>query len=140
MQYMQFMQETQNKFMQELMGHVGAGRVQEARGVSLSNFLNAKPLPFASAVEPMDAEDWLMDTERKLKAIGANDEEKVRYAVHLLSGPAVAWWDNEVTLQHPEKDSLRKSLRKNSIPSMCQKVWLSSRGGNLKTSSRGVQQ
>jgi hypothetical protein len=103
MQYMQFMQETQNKFMQELMGHVGAGRVPEARGVSLSDFLNAKPLPFASAVEPMDAEDWLMDTERKLKAVGANDKEKVRYAVHLLSGPAAAWWDNEVTLQHPEK-------------------------------------
>jgi hypothetical protein len=80
MQYMEFMQETQNKFMQELMGHVGAGRVQEARGVSLSDFLNAKPLPFASA---MDAEDWLMNTERKLKAVGANDEEKVRYAVHL---------------------------------------------------------
>jgi hypothetical protein len=103
MQYMQFMQETQNKFMQELMGHVGAGRVPEARGVSLSDFLNAKPLPFASAVEPMDAEDWLVDTERKLKAVGANDEEKVRYAVDLLSGPAAAWWDNEVTLQLPEK-------------------------------------
>jgi hypothetical protein len=103
MQYMQFMQETQNKFMQELMGQVGAGRVQEARGVSLSDFLNAKPLPFASAMEPMDAEDWLMDTEIKLKAVGANDEEKVRYAVHLLSRPAASWWDNEVTLQHPEK-------------------------------------
>jgi hypothetical protein len=103
MQYMQFMQETQNKFMQELMGHVGARRVQEARGVSLSDFLNAKPLPFASAVEPMDAEDWLMDTERKLKAVGANDEKKVRYAVHLLSGLAEAWWDNKVTLQHSEK-------------------------------------
>jgi hypothetical protein len=51
----------------------------------------------------MDAEDWLMDTERKLKAVGANDEEKVCYAVHLLSRPAAAWWDNEVTLQHPEK-------------------------------------
>jgi hypothetical protein len=51
----------------------------------------------------MDAEDWLMDTERKLKPVGANDKEKVRYAVHLLSGPAAAWWDNEVTLQHPEK-------------------------------------
>jgi hypothetical protein len=100
---MQFMQETQNKFMQELMGHVGAERVPEARGVSLSDFLNAKPLPFASAVEPMDAEDWLMDTERKLKVVGANDEEKVRYVVHLLSGPAAAWWDNEVTLQLPEK-------------------------------------
>jgi hypothetical protein len=30
MQYMQFMQETQNKFMQELLGQVGAGRVLEA--------------------------------------------------------------------------------------------------------------
>jgi hypothetical protein len=29
MQYMQFMQETRNKFMQELMGHVGAGRVRK---------------------------------------------------------------------------------------------------------------
>jgi hypothetical protein len=35
--------------------------------------------------------------------VGANDEEKVRYSVHLLSGPAAAWWDNEVTLQLPEK-------------------------------------
>jgi hypothetical protein len=33
MQYMQFMQETQNKFMQELMGQVGAGRIPEARRV-----------------------------------------------------------------------------------------------------------
>jgi hypothetical protein len=89
--------------MQELMGQVGASRVPKVRGVSLSNFLNAKPFPFASAVEPMDAEHWLMDTERKLKVVGANDEEKVRYAVHLLSGPATSWWDNEVTLQLLEK-------------------------------------
>jgi hypothetical protein len=103
MQYMQFMQETQNKFMQELMGQIGARRVSEVRGVSLSNFLNAKPFPFASAVEPMDAEDWLMDTERKLKAVGASDVEKVRYATHLLSGPAASWWDNEVIMQLPDK-------------------------------------
>jgi hypothetical protein len=32
MQYMQFMQETHNKFMQELMGQVGAGRIPKARG------------------------------------------------------------------------------------------------------------
>jgi hypothetical protein len=100
MQYMQFMQETQNKFMQELMWSRKGSR---CKGVSLSDFLNAKPFPFASAVGPMDAEDWLMDTERKLKAVGANDEEKVRYAIHLLSGPAASWWDNEVTLQLPKK-------------------------------------
>jgi hypothetical protein len=97
------MQETQNKFMQELLGQVEAGRVPEAQGVSLSDFLNAKPFPFASAVEPMDAKDWLTDTERKMKAVGANDEEKVRYATHLLSGPAASWWDNEVTLHLQEK-------------------------------------
>jgi hypothetical protein len=51
----------------------------------------------------MDAEDWLTDTERKMKAVGANDEEKVCYAIHLLSGPAASWWDNEVTLQLPER-------------------------------------
>jgi hypothetical protein len=51
----------------------------------------------------MDAEDWLTDTERKMKAVGANDEEKVHYAIHLLSGPAASWWENEVTLQLPEK-------------------------------------
>jgi hypothetical protein len=32
MQYMQFMQEMHNKFMQELMGQVGAVRVLEVRG------------------------------------------------------------------------------------------------------------
>jgi hypothetical protein len=32
MQYMQFMQEMQTKFMQELMGQIGARRVPEARG------------------------------------------------------------------------------------------------------------
>jgi hypothetical protein len=119
MQYMQFMQETQNKFMQELLGQVGAGRVPEARGISLSNFLNAKPFPFALAVKPMDAEVWLMDTERKMKAVGANDEEKVRYATHLLSGPAASWWDNEVTLSYQKRCSLGKSSRRSSILSMC---------------------
>jgi hypothetical protein len=47
--------------------------------VSLSDFQNTRPLPFASAIEPMDAEDWLRDTERKLDAISYNDEEKLRY-------------------------------------------------------------
>jgi hypothetical protein len=44
-----------------------------------------------------------MDTERKLKAVGANDEEKVRYPIYLLSGPTASLWDNEVTLQLSEK-------------------------------------
>ncbi|KAK1620361.1 hypothetical protein QYE76_025878, partial [Lolium multiflorum] len=55
------------------------------------------------APEPMDEEDWLMDTERKLRTVGCNDEEKIRYATYLLSGPAASWWENLVAVYPPEK-------------------------------------
>ena len=45
------------------------------RGVSLSDFQSTRPLPFASASEPMDAEDWLRDAKRKLNTVGCTDEE-----------------------------------------------------------------
>ena len=67
--------------------------------MSLFDFQNARPLPFASAPEPMDVEDWLVDTERKLKTVGCNDEEKLRYATHLLTGPAASWWENQLAMQ-----------------------------------------
>src|SRR3954466_2314042 len=66
MRCMQMMQETQTKFMEELLGRANQ-RAPEGGGVSLSDFQNARPLPFASAPGPMDAEDWLADTKRKLK-------------------------------------------------------------------------
>ncbi|KAK1614477.1 hypothetical protein QYE76_019994 [Lolium multiflorum] len=94
-------QESQNKNMQDFFTHVINDRGNEGKGVTLSDFQNARPLPFASAPEPMDAEDWLMDTERKLRTVGCNDEEKIRYATYLLSGPAASWWENlwQYTLQ-----------------------------------------
>src|SRR3954471_10864210 len=99
MQCMQMMQETHNKFMEELLGRANQ-RAPEGGGVSLSDFQNARPLPFASAPEPMDAEDWLVDTERKLKTRGCNDEEKLRYATHLLTGPASSCWENQLVKEH----------------------------------------
>jgi hypothetical protein len=48
---------------------MGGGFGNGGQGVSLSDFQNARPNPFATAPEPMDAEDWLTDTERKLKTI-----------------------------------------------------------------------
>src|SRR3954469_3508678 len=103
MQCMQMMQETQNKFMEELMGRANQ-RAPEVGGVSLSNFQNARLLHFASAPEPMDAEDWLEDTERKLKTVGCNDEEKLRYATHLLTRPAASWWENQLAMQQPGRE------------------------------------
>src|SRR3954464_12576333 len=99
MQYMQMMQENQNKFMEELLARAGNQRAPEGGGVSLSDFQNARPLPFASAPEPMDAEYWLTDMERKLKTVGCNDEEKLRYVTHLLTGPAASWWENQLAMQ-----------------------------------------
>src|SRR3954451_1320661 len=49
-------QETQAKNMQDFFATVLTGRGIEVRGVSLSDFQNARPLPFAVAPEPMDAE------------------------------------------------------------------------------------
>ena len=66
--------------------------------MSLSDFQSTRPLPFASASEPMDAEDWLRDTERKLNTVGCIDEEKLRYTAYLLSGPAAAWWESMLAI------------------------------------------
>ena len=90
-------QERQNKFLQDLMEtQAGRARGEAVRGVTLSNFQDAKPVPFARAIEPMEAEDWIADTERKLKTVGCSEEEKVRYATHLLTGPAASWWEATV--------------------------------------------
>ncbi|KAK1632812.1 hypothetical protein QYE76_007127 [Lolium multiflorum] len=126
MQYMQMMEERQrvtleqqNKFFQELL-HQNRVERPENQGVTLLDFQNTKPISFAYAPEPMDAEDWLMDTERKLKTVGCTDEEKVRYATHLLCGPAASWWDNIVAV-HPVGrvftwEEFKRKFRESNVP------------------------
>jgi hypothetical protein len=83
--------ESQAKMMQEMMDHNREGRNEGVHGVSLADFLNTRPTPFASAQEPMDAKDLLLDTERKLNTMNCSDGEKIRYATHLLCRPTIAW-------------------------------------------------
>src|SRR4051812_11717986 len=52
----------------------------------------------------MDAKDWLADTERKLKTVGCNDDEKLRYAIHLLTGSTASWWENQLAMQQPGRE------------------------------------
>jgi hypothetical protein len=93
MQYMQLVeerrqryQEVQIKFMHDIMSQKREqGRDNGGRGVSLSDFQNTRPLPFAFAAEPIDVEDWLRDIERKLDTVGCNDEEKLRYTSYMLT-------------------------------------------------------
>jgi hypothetical protein len=70
-------QDRQNEFIQNLVGQDGAVRNRQVGGVGLSEFQDTRPTPFATAAEPMDTEDWLLDVERKLMTVGCNDEEKV---------------------------------------------------------------
>ncbi|KAK1693180.1 hypothetical protein QYE76_009877 [Lolium multiflorum] len=124
-QYMQMMEERQritleqqNKFFQELLQQNRVER-PENQGVTLSDFQNTKPISFAYAPEPMDAEDWLMD-KRKLNTVGCNDLEKVRYATHLLCGPAASWWDKIVAIYPVGKvftwEEFARKFRESNVP------------------------
>ncbi|KAK1662686.1 hypothetical protein QYE76_050845 [Lolium multiflorum] len=126
LQYMQMMEERQritmeqqNKFFHDLLQQNKVER-PENQGVTLSDFQNTKPISFAYAPEPMDAEDWLMDTERKLNTVGCNDLEKVRYATHLLCGPAASWWDNIVAVYPADKvftwEEFKRKFRESNVP------------------------
>jgi hypothetical protein len=106
--------------MQDVMDRNREGRNEGVHGVSLADFLNTRPLPFASAPEPMDAEDWLLDTGRKHNTVNCNDSKKVRYATHLLCGPAAAWWDNIVAIHPPGRvftwDEFKRKFREANVP------------------------
>jgi hypothetical protein len=71
----------------------------------LGEFQRTKPPTFSQAVEPMDADDWLMSVEKKLQVVQCNNREKVLLASHQLSGPAVNWWDAYVEA-HKEPESI----------------------------------
>jgi hypothetical protein len=49
--------ECQSKMMQDVMDRNREGQNEGVHGVSLEDFLNTRPLLFASAPEPMDIED-----------------------------------------------------------------------------------
>src|SRR3954469_22511748 len=61
---------------------------------TLARFLRLNPQRFSSTPEPIVADDWLCSVSRTLETVGCTEAERVRFASHLLEGPAAAWWDN----------------------------------------------
>ena len=61
---------------------------------ALTRFLKLNPQRFSSTPEPIVADDWLRGVNKNLETVGCTDAERVRFAAHLLEGPAAAWWDN----------------------------------------------
>src|SRR4051812_48799249 len=60
----------------------------------LTRFLRLRPAKFSGTTDPMVAIDWIRSVNKDLVTVGCTYEEKVRFAAHLLEGPAATWWDN----------------------------------------------
>jgi hypothetical protein len=89
----------------------------------LGDFQCTKPPTFSRAVEPMDDDDWLKPTEKKLQVVQCNNHERVLLASHQLSGPAANWWDAYVEA-HEEPESInwpefRAAFRAHHVPLRC---------------------
>lgn len=67
----------------------------------LEGFLKLRPPTFDNSADPMDAEDWLREIEKKLDMTTCSDEECVGVASHQLTGAARAWWDSFCGM-HPD--------------------------------------
>jgi hypothetical protein len=66
----------------------------------LTSFLRLRPSTFTSSSKPIVADDWLRSVKKNLVTIGCTEAEKVRFAAHLLEGPATSWWGN-YQITHP---------------------------------------
>ena len=61
----------------------------------MSEFMRLRPPTFDSAdEEPLAADDWLREINKKLDIVAAGDQERVMLAAHQLLGAAGEWWDN----------------------------------------------
>jgi hypothetical protein len=66
----------------------------------LARFLRLRPAKFSHAAKPLEAMDWLRSVNKDLVTVGCTDAKKVRFAAHLLEGPAENWWDT-YQITHP---------------------------------------
>src|SRR3954466_14715546 len=54
----------------------------------LTRFLRLRLAKFSGTTDPMVANDWLRSVNKDLVTVGCTNEEKVRFAAHVLEGPA----------------------------------------------------
>ena len=72
---------------------------------SFEGFIKLRASTFDYTDDPIKAEDWLMEIEKKLDLTTCTDEECVALAVHQLTGSASAWWDSFCET-HNDPDSI----------------------------------
>jgi len=86
----------------------------------LTEFLRTRPPTLAVTRDPLEADDWLKATEKKLLIAQCTEREKVLFATHQLYGPASDWWDAH-SASHPNAeaitwDEFKTSFRAHFVP------------------------
>ncbi|WVZ87096.1 hypothetical protein U9M48_033788 [Paspalum notatum var. saurae] len=112
----------QNQFMQAMANLLQAQKNQNAPPNPVQNDHSQDPQPesfthkvegfiklraptFDYTYDPIKAEDWLREIEKKLDLSTCTDEECVALAVHQLIGSASAWWESFCET-HNDPDSI----------------------------------
>ena len=60
----------------------------------VEGFTKLRPLTFDNSDDPLDADSWLREIEKKLDLTKCSDEECMAVAAHQLTGTTSAWWDS----------------------------------------------
>jgi hypothetical protein len=90
------------------------------------DFMSHHPPAFSHSVDPLDADDWLNVSGKKIDITQCNDQEKVLYASGRLEGTASDWWDAFMAA-HTNADAItlqefQENFRSHHIPSRKMKL------------------
>jgi hypothetical protein len=61
---------------------------------SYTDFLTMHPLTFAEAVNPLEADNWLLIIKYKFGLLHCTEYQKTLFVAQQLQGPTSAWWAN----------------------------------------------
>ena len=102
---------------QDRQGRRDNARVPEAR---LSEFMKFRPPTFDHVEDPLEADDWLREINKKLDIIHARGRDRVLLAAHQLIGTAGEWWDNYSNASENSEnitwDEFQEAFREYHIP------------------------
>jgi hypothetical protein len=96
--------------------HEGSNHV-----TTYAQFIGMKPLTFAKADDPLEAEAWIKAIEAKFSAfvLPCSEENKANFAALQLRGEALMWWDHFKTMQQGHAvtwNEFKQALKSHHIP------------------------
>ena len=59
----------------------------------MNDFLNMRPPLYRGDPDPNSAEEWIEELEKIFELLQCSEQQKVRFATHMLKGNAAKWWN-----------------------------------------------